>query len=118
MFDRESEEYLANDPDPPSAPPRFPSLTASRYAVCTRSLSALMSREDSPNRKQEAHLSRFANAALRVAQGVARALEQEARLELLGGQLVVHGPDAAAMVEGRHAQAGVAVTVGYLHPPP
>ena len=68
--------------------------------------------EDGLDRQQEAHLLRLEDAALRIDERDALAVEDEARLQLGRGQVIVDFAQPSDMLERRHAHESVAI---WLH---
>ena len=64
---------------------------------------AARSREYGLDRKQESHLLRLENAALRIDERDALAVENKTGLKLVCGKLIVHFVQPSNMLESRHA---------------
>ena len=69
--------------------------------------------ENGLDRQQEAHLLRLEDAALRIDERDALALEDEARLQFGRGQVIVDFAQPSHMLESRHAHQGVRVVSGH-----
>ena len=70
-------------------------------------------RENGLDRQQKAHLLRLEDAALRIDERDALALEHKARLQFGRGQVIVDLVQPSHMLESRHAHQGVGVVSGH-----
>ena len=71
-------------------------------------------REHSLDRQQELHLLRLEDAALRIDERDALALEDKARLQFGRSQMIVHLAQPSDMLESRHAYERVMIGINHM----